>query len=334
MPRITLCMIVRDEEAMLPACLESVAGVVDEMVIVDTGSEDGTVAIAKAAGAKVVHFPWCDDFAAARNAALPDATGEWILVLDADERLAPGCGRLLRAVADNARFDCGVLPLLNAIHLEATAEGILNGTERSGEPILLPRFVRNAPDLQWSGRVHESVDDWLKSNGCRVTRIDCPILHYGAVADLRLELGKAERNLALLERRCAEEPDRPGPFVYLSHELGRAGQPKRAYEAAVRAWTNLCAALRPFEEPNGRVRVDGLPSIEGPCSLLAALLLGRGAAGEALGVLDQAERWGARHPNFLMLRGTAFESMVVRASGEERRELLRRAAAAYRAALS
>ena len=87
MMKLSLCMIVRDEEADLPTCLESVKGVVDEICIVDTGSNDRTVAIAEGYGARVEHFTWCDDFSAARNASLAMAQGDWILVLDADEIL-------------------------------------------------------------------------------------------------------------------------------------------------------------------------------------------------------------------------------------------------------
>jgi tetratricopeptide (TPR) repeat protein len=85
--RVSLCMIVKDEEANLPACLESVAGLVQEIVIVDTGSRDGTRQVADRFGARVFDFPWVDSFAAARNESLRHATGDWILWLDADDRL-------------------------------------------------------------------------------------------------------------------------------------------------------------------------------------------------------------------------------------------------------
>ena len=86
-PRITLCMIARDEERFLPECLDRARAAVDEIVIVDTGSKDRTVAIAQSFGAKVLHVPWDDDFSAPRNAGIAAATGDWILVLDADEFL-------------------------------------------------------------------------------------------------------------------------------------------------------------------------------------------------------------------------------------------------------
>ncbi|HJN34803.1 MAG TPA: glycosyltransferase family 2 protein, partial [Prochlorococcus sp.] len=84
---LSLSMVVRNEESCLGACLTSVKGFVDEIVVVDTGSTDATVAIAEAAGARIEHLPWPGDFAPARNAALNLTTGDWVLVLDADEQL-------------------------------------------------------------------------------------------------------------------------------------------------------------------------------------------------------------------------------------------------------
>ncbi|MFB5685249.1 glycosyltransferase family 2 protein, partial [Paenibacillus terreus] len=86
-PSISLCMIVRNEEKYLPKCLSSVQRIVDEIIIVDTGSTDDTVAIAKSFGAKVIQMPWQNSFADARNRGFDEATGDWILWLDADEEM-------------------------------------------------------------------------------------------------------------------------------------------------------------------------------------------------------------------------------------------------------
>src|SRR5438552_2548557 len=88
-PLLTAAMIARDEERHLPACLASLADVVDEVVLVDTGSVDRTVEIARAHGATVLHHSWSDDFSAPRNLGLDNARGRWILYIDADERLRP-----------------------------------------------------------------------------------------------------------------------------------------------------------------------------------------------------------------------------------------------------
>ena len=89
-------MIVKNEEDCLDRCLDSVHGLVDEIIVVDTGSTDRTVEIAQAHGARVEHFVWCDDFAAARNYSLSFAEGDWILILDADESLNPADHEAIR----------------------------------------------------------------------------------------------------------------------------------------------------------------------------------------------------------------------------------------------
>ena len=88
MPKLSLCMIVKNEEKFLAGCLESVKNIVDEIIIVDTGSTDKTIEIANSYNAKVYHFEWKNDFSLARNESIKHATGDWILILDADERLA------------------------------------------------------------------------------------------------------------------------------------------------------------------------------------------------------------------------------------------------------
>ena len=106
-PRITLCVIARDEEEMLPGCLAPARDAVDRMIVVDTGSSDRTVEIARRMGARVVEHEWSDDFAAARNAALEHVKSGFILHLDADERLAHGAGTTLRQAVRKGGFDLG-----------------------------------------------------------------------------------------------------------------------------------------------------------------------------------------------------------------------------------
>ena len=109
-PMLSLSMIVRNEEDRLDACLASVKGFADEMVVVDTGSTDATIAIAETAGARVERISWPGDFAPARNAALDFLQGDWVLVLDADEQLRPEVLPSLRALM--AQPDVLVINLL------------------------------------------------------------------------------------------------------------------------------------------------------------------------------------------------------------------------------
>ena len=98
MTTVALSMIVRDAAATLAACLESVRGIVDEIVVADTGSTDETIAIATQYHAQVIRVAWADDFAAARNEALKAVKSDWVLVLDADERLDPSAASQIRAL--------------------------------------------------------------------------------------------------------------------------------------------------------------------------------------------------------------------------------------------
>ncbi|MFC1618615.1 glycosyltransferase family 2 protein, partial [Candidatus Neomarinimicrobiota bacterium] len=93
---LSVCMIVRNEARMLPGCLNSLTGVADQIVVIDTGSEDDTAKIARSFGAQVYDFPWGDDFAAARNESIRHASGDWILWIDADERLLPSSIEFLK----------------------------------------------------------------------------------------------------------------------------------------------------------------------------------------------------------------------------------------------
>jgi tetratricopeptide (TPR) repeat protein len=294
MPTLSLCLIAKDEATMLPACLASVVGVVDQLVVVDTGSSDATAQLAREAGATVVEHAWQDDFAAARNAGLAACTGNWVLVLDADERLAPGVGGVLRRSLEKARFDCGLLPLHNASSLDAPADQVLSGTARRGDPILLPRLLRRTPDLAYRGVVHESIGHWLVEGGRKTARIEAPIIHLGAVPSYRQARGKDARNLALLERRCQQDPGDPVGWTYLARERFRADDRAGAREAALQGWTALEAVARPGG-PN--------PSFVPLADMWVQVQLASGDSAGALASLEQCAAWGSTHPNLAMLEG-------------------------------
>ena len=288
--RLSLCLIARDEEALLPGCLASVQGVVAEIVVVDTGSADATPRIAREAGALLVEHPWADDFAAARNAALDAATGDWVLVLDADERLAPGAGTALRRALAEDDFDCGLLPLHDADRLDAAPAEVLSGAARRGPPTLLPRLLRKTPDLCYEGVVHEGVGRWLL--GRRVRCVDAPIVHYGNVPALREARGKADRNRRLLELRCATQPQDAVAWSYLARERFRADDAEGADEALERGWEALEAALARGERP----------ACLALTTMRAQILLGSRPA-KALACLTTCRALGHRHPNLDLVEG-------------------------------
>ncbi|ABC81111.1 glycosyl transferase, family 2 [Anaeromyxobacter dehalogenans 2CP-C] len=317
---MSLCVIAKDEERMLPGCLESVRGVVDEIVLVDTGSTDRTRELARAAGAKVLERPWDDDFAAPRNLAAAHATGDWVLPLDADERLAPGAGPALRRTLRRAAFDVGLVRCHNADAPDAPAAEVLSGARRAGPPALLPRVVRRAPGLRWTGRIHESVLDWAAARGGRIAALELDLVHLGYAKEIWEGRGKRERNLALLRRRAAEEPDSVIALGYLAAELLALGRAEEAGEVAERGWAAL--GRQPAHRSIRRLAV-----------VRAALAVRRGDAAAALEAVDRAEAAGGANPDLAFFRACALE-LSAGAAGAGRDERLARAAAEAHRALA
>jgi tetratricopeptide (TPR) repeat protein len=216
-------MIVRDEARHLPACLDAVRGFVDEIVIVDTGSTDGTQDLARARGARVLEWAWRDDFAAARNESLRPATGDWILVLDADETLLPGAGEALRRTVDDAPDD--VVGFLIKIACPRDGDG---GMVRLN---WFPRLFRNLPGVHFEGIIHEQVIGSLAGHG-RIEPAPVEARHAGYQLSDAEMAAKARRNLALLERQLRADPDyAPGWFQIAETQilLGRVDEGVEAY---------------------------------------------------------------------------------------------------------
>ncbi len=186
--QLSLCMIVRDEEDFLARCLTSAKDVVDEIIIVDTGSSDLTKEIAKEFSAQIHDFQWEDDFSAARNFGLGKARGEWILVLDADEQLEPGAGPLIREALASDNGPCGFY--LTFIDLQGETE------ETSAEqtfPIL--RLFKNATVHRFKGTVHEQVQLDYDSVGA----LPAKIRHLGNLAPVLEKRRKRQRDAELLK---------------------------------------------------------------------------------------------------------------------------------------
>jgi tetratricopeptide (TPR) repeat protein len=320
--RISLCVIARNEERMLPGCLASVEGAVDEIVVVDTGSADRTREIARSAGARVYDQPWRGDFSAPRNEAARRATGDWILQLDADERLAPGAAAALRAAAAGAAWDVGLLPLYNADRLGARPEDVIAGAAARGvTPILLPRLLRNVDGLAWQGIIHEEVDAWAARRGGKVAHVPASIVHFGQVPELRAALGKRGRNLEMLRRRCELEPESTTPFAYLAGELMEMGELEEARRVAEAGWALV------GRQPRAR-------SVHRLGAMRAILALKAGDSARALETADCMLARQGDHPDWHYVRGCALELRALAAEprSTERRELAHAAARALRAA--
>ena len=308
---------------MLPGCLASVRELTHDIVVVDTGSRDRTVEIARKAGARVETMAWSDDFAAARNASLAPARGDFILVLDADERLAKGAAALLKRAVERADFDCGMLPMHEAARLDAPLAEVVSGKARRGEPNYLPRLLRRAGDLRFEGIIHESILSWLTERGMRVAFIDAPLVHLGAVRAIREERGKVARNIALLEKAALARPDDLSPFGYLAHEHLESGQMAEARHAVSRGWALVEKASR-----------GGLSSVLRLATARARIALEAGEFPLVLDTVSRAEALEGPHPDLDFLRGSAHEMEAAGARREgARTRHLESAQAAYAAAM-
>ena len=199
---LSLSMIVRDEAERLPACLASVAGFVDEMVVVDTGSSDDTAAVAARCGAVVHHLPWPGDFAPARNRALEWVHGDWVLVLDADERLTPEARDPLRQLM--ADPDALLITLLRR-ELGAAQSPYS----------CVSRLFRRHPAIRWQRAYHSLVDDSVAALQSREPRwrvLACQVpalLHDGYRPELLAASGKEERLRAAMEQELRQRPGDP-----------------------------------------------------------------------------------------------------------------------------
>lgn len=220
---LSLCMIVKNEERALAHCLDSTAGLDVEIVVVDTGSTDGTRDIARRYGAQVHEFDFTNaDFAAARNAGLARAAGDWILVLDADETLATGAAPLIQQLIsrdDNAGY-----------YFERRNYG-----PDAAAPTLdhAVRLFPNRPQYRYRGRVHETIDNAILAGGGRLLCTPIRIDHDFASDPER----RSRRNLwyiGILQEEVAANPDDVSRLDFLAAEYHQAGLFEQAAAVAER----------------------------------------------------------------------------------------------------
>ncbi len=224
---LSLCMIVKDEEQMLPKCLDAVAEFVDELIIVDTGSTDRTVEIAESFGAKVLHHTWTGDFSEARNVGFDAATCDWKMFLDADEVLVEGEGPKLRALLGHTWREAMYL-------VETNYTGDMDhGTSVDHNAL---RIFRNRPEYRFRDRIHEQIAYALPLITERLEVSQVRIDHFGYLGVVREERDKSRRNIELLEQQIEEGNN--GPFVHfnLGSEHMAIDEPEAALAEFRIAW--------------------------------------------------------------------------------------------------
>ncbi len=211
---ISLCMIARNEEDYIKAALNSVKPIVDEMIVVDTGSKDNTKNIAKEFTEKVYDYAWDDNFSSARNFSLSKASHDWIFVLDADEVVAGEDSTKIKELAQDDTH-------LGYAFAQVNYTNDINAF--SYTPVLKPswytknfsgyiscniiRLFRNAPEIRFEGAVHESVDRSIRQLGDAV-KTDIKIHHYQFAKGDEIQKAKQLRYLEIYEKSIATCPNK------------------------------------------------------------------------------------------------------------------------------
>lgn len=219
-PKLSLAMIVKNEAHCLSRCLNSVGSVVDEIIVVDTGSTDGTIGVAKEFHAKILQFNWVNDFSAARNFSLEQATGDWIFVLDADEFAGEGLGQEIRLFVQNG-------PRIGRLK-------IMSDFRRNGHLLRSQSFVsRLFPrGVRFQGRIHEQVVSALPR-----VNLQGELWHEGY-----LDTQKSDRNVRLLLAELKCEPDNAYLLYQLAIEYTSQGQVKEALQCLQKAFATMTLA--------------------------------------------------------------------------------------------
>lgn len=219
--KISLCMIVKNEEKYIRMCLENAIKLVDEAIIVDTGSTDKTKKIISEfhGNIKIIDYKWEDDFSKARNISIEAATGDWILMLDADEKLLCDAQEV-RNILENAEFDGYKIPLYN----------ILNTNNIVYSSVYL-KFFKNNRGYKYSGSIHEqlNVPDMENEKNSIDSSIS-KIIHYGYLGSVMKERDKAQRNLKILKKQIKDSPN--DPFVI--YNIGVSYEASEEYEKALK----------------------------------------------------------------------------------------------------
>jgi glycosyltransferase involved in cell wall biosynthesis len=215
---LSLCMIVKNEEKFLPECLQSVRGIADEIIIVDTGSTDRTVAIAEEYGAQVRHFSWTGHFAEARNESIRDAKGDWILWLDADERLQPGSQQALKNLPGKPEH-----PVIYSVtihnHMYQSDDIQVSGGHR---------LFTNHFGIRFDGRIHEQVVYSAKAAGAEEHKVPVILTHLGYGLEPHAQQEKNLRNRKLLEKQVGEEPANAYVHYTLAQHYAMTDEPDKA----------------------------------------------------------------------------------------------------------
>lgn len=279
-PLVSLCMIVKNEEGNLKDCLASVQGLVDEMIIVDTGSTDRTIEIARQCGARVEHFAWIQDFAAARNYSIAFAQGRWILWLDADDRVPTATVQALRAKLEQEP------------PAKAFALAVKNTTDngRTGTRFDQIRIFPNNRGVQFAGRIHEQLIESLDAQSIPQQALPLEVYHTG-YTDPAVIAAKQRRNLEIFR---AQFPDEEKMNALDMFHYAIAHENTGNTEAAL-LWMRNALAL-------ARRRNEYEPLQTMIPAKIATLLANQGQTTEALQIVNESLERFPRYEESILLK--------------------------------
>lgn len=273
-------MIVKNEEILLQKCLAAARSYVDEIIVVDTGSNDRTKGIAVDCGAEVYEFPWCDDFSKARNFSLEKASHDWVLVLDADEVITHFDKEQLQSIAATETLIVGRIKLVNLLTDSA-------GEKRSSERI--SRLFKSSL-FRYAGAIHEQI---ARNDGQihQTVNVDITVEHSGYREEVIKRTSKISRNINLLQQALQSSPQ----DTYLLYQLGKTYYQGQDFAAAVDIFNQALQLPLNFS----------LEYVAGLVDAYGYALINSERYAEALG-LTNYEQYYATSPDYLFLLGLIY----------------------------
>ncbi|MBW3017773.1 glycosyltransferase [Candidatus Woesearchaeota archaeon] len=245
MATLSLCMIAKDEEGFIQNCLSSARAYVDEIIIIDTGSTDNTVKVAKEFDAKVLHRKWVNDFSASKNEAIKQARCDWIIVLDADEVIAEKDWKIIRKLITDADKTLGkgkqeiAAFILDQINYTDNKNFFGWRSVSTGNkfakgaigyfPNPLIRLFRNGKNYKFRYKIHETIFDSIASKGGRIIRTNIPIHHYQFQKSKEFDKEKIKKYSKLMKEQLKLTPDVPkihyqSALMYLSEGMHKEAE--------------------------------------------------------------------------------------------------------------
>lgn len=325
---ISLCMIVKNEQSFLGPCLNAIKHLVDEIILVDTGSTDRTADIGRIYGARVFDFQWCDDFSAARNLSLDRAQGDWILILDADEIIAPkdqpALRKLVERGADKNRAYAiqtrNYTNLANAMDWQGNAREYPDQEAGLGWfPTTKVRLFPRSDRIRFVYPVHELVDPSIRAAGMTIADCPVPIHHYGNINEAK-NAQKARSYFDLGYAKLEQLGNDRGALRELAVQAGQL----KLWRQAIDLWKRLLTLSTHYGEAHVNIAgaywqlgayaqgaafsqkaIEIDPETKEGHYNLAANLMMDGQAGEAVQILKGLI---SRHPDYLaaeFMLGTA-----------------------------